>query len=209
MHTLLFSLFVASLPISALTAQGPRQGPIGLGVAINASTSEGTGAVAVRVPLRVATHWRLEPSLLFDFTSSSQRSFTNAGTDNTDVSVRVWGASMLLAYRMFLDSAVSAYLGPRLEVHRVSVTQELSTVFPTESVSYSLFDKSIAIVAGGELGVGAHLSLGGEVHLAYTFLGSPSVDPTPIPPGIQLVIVDGGHEVSTGGALVLRWFFGE
>ncbi|MFN8653681.1 MAG: outer membrane beta-barrel protein [Gemmatimonadales bacterium] len=207
MRLLRLVLLLACLPLCTLAGQQP-EGRVGIGVGVNADNgSVGISGVTIRVPIRLGARWRLEPSARFGVLSTTTVTIQDSTRSGERSDQSAWALGVLLAYRMALDSTVSAYVGPRFELRRTSSTQEIPNSIPRQEFTLYFLDEQVAAVAGAEVALGRHFSLGGEVSLGYTFLGPAKVKPWPLPAGLLLVTHDRGHVISTSGAALVRWYF--
>ncbi len=185
------------------SAQTSRSPLLGFGVGVNSNLD-------IRVPLRIATRWRLEPSLgLLDRKVTYTTVTVGAADQHSDYSQRYWRFAVLLGRLIPIDSTFTLYAGPRLALLRTSQTQQFNLGLggPTE-FSVTTIDKEFALVTGAEAALGRHFSAGGEVALSYTFGGHPSFDRASLPAGLSINLPDGGHTLTTSAAVVVRWFVG-
>lgn len=207
MRVLRLALLLAAFPLSAIAAQQP-EGRVGLGVGVNADNSgSGSSGVTIRVPIRLAAHWRLEPSARFGIVSTTTVTIQDSTRSGDKADQSAWALGVLLAYRLVLDSTVSAYVGPRFELRRTSTTQGIPNAIPRQEFTLFFLDEQVAAVVGAEVALGRHFSLGGEASIGYTFLGPAKVKPWPLPAGLLLVARDRGHVIATNGAALVRWYF--
>jgi hypothetical protein len=199
--------FAALLLPSAAVGQSAYSRSWGLGVSLDANTRNGARPVDLRVPIRFARHWRLEPALgLEDFSTTG---FSFAGTtpiDSSKLHERFWRLSLLFGRVIRLDSSTRAYLGPRLALIR-NEQRETFAFLADSAFAFHRLDKEIALVVGAEASLGTHLALGGELSAAYQFAGKPVFDET-LPSSIGVGLQSGGHFLSTGGAVVVHWYLG-
>jgi Outer membrane protein beta-barrel domain len=209
------SLYRSGLAVLLLTlASVPANAQVslptfGLGVGLNANTNDGANAVDVRFPFRLSNRWRLEPSLGFAFTHVDIVLVQGSATSSQDLALRYWRLALLLARMVPLDSTVHAYFGPRLALIRNSQSGEIDTGLPSlTDFSVATLNKEVALVAGGEVALTPHLTVGGELSLSYIFRGDVSIEPRPLPDNLAITAAGKGHTVATGGAVIIRWFLG-
>jgi hypothetical protein len=195
---------------SLLHAQGIIEPRFGLGIGLDINTFNGARPVDIRVPIRLGGIWRVEPSVGFAHSTESDEVFGGGSSYIQERSFSYLRVAVAVTRRFTLDSRVKGYLGPRLALVRNSQTFGIRNdpFTPDTAGRVTVLDKMIGILTGAEFRLTDHLTVGGEVDLSYTFFGKGKLDPDPPPPGIFVVAVRDGHNLETGGALVMRWFFG-
>jgi hypothetical protein len=197
------------LPVS-LSAQAPGQPRWGLGLGLDANTIHGARAVDIRLPLRMGNRGRIEPAFGFASSSENDRIFSGGSTYDQEIKFSYYSAGILIARLFVIDDRVRGYIGPRLTLQRFSRSFGIkNALFAADtSASTRSVDKLVGLVTGAEVRVTNHLSVGGEVDLTYSFFGKSKLDPDPPPTSLNVIGVRGGHDLETGGAVVVRWFLG-
>lgn len=157
------------------------------------ATQYPSGPLTVRLPI-LGSKVRFEPELGFDrdgFRSSfGGESFTFV------VSTFRMAAALHYVSRRAGDATI-VYFGPRLGIDAMSVTQNDSA--DSDQNGYRT-DFLASLAFGGEHFFSRRFSVGGEVHLATTFLLGASVT------GASAVNTT-GNSISTQAALLVRWYY--
>jgi hypothetical protein len=188
------------------TVAGQEYSPkVGVGMAFVIASPAGqlAGLLNVFVPLKLGSHFRLEPQV--GWRSSS---FQEVASDPSSLSNNVSGSSRvllvgvgLLATRRPGDGATILYYGPRVGLawaHDNVTDQTAGSLTETQTSWYA------SAVVGGEH-LFSHVSIGGEVGLGYLHLGTPSWTQT----GSGFSVADAkGHALGTNAAALVRWYFG-
>ncbi len=204
MRWLLPVTFAILLAPSHGNAQASHHSILGLGVAVNSNLD-------IRLPLRIASRWRLEPGIgVVDAKTTATSVGGGVPAQPRDVSRRYWRLSLLLGRLIAVDSTFTLYCGPRFALVRNSQTQQvyLGLNNTRTRISYNTLDKEFGLITGAEAALGRHFTVGGEVGLSYTLGGDPSVDYSSMPQGYSFNVSGGGHTLNTSAAVVVRWFPG-
>lgn len=203
MRTILAIFGVAVMATTRAMAQDDSS-KVGVGLAFLADNPIGqlTGTSTVYVPIATGRSLRLEPTLGWHHTSLTVRSSdpTNPANGATQSS-----SALLLGTGLFgitrVGSGTLLYYGPRIGIAWGRVTE---TDQSGNALKQSETDWFAAATLGGEHRI-SHLSVGGEVNLAYLHFGTPSFEQTGTP--AFLATSAGGSSTGTGAAAFVRWYF--
>lgn len=203
MRTILAILGVAVMATAQVMAQDDSA-KVGVGIAFLADNPIGqlTGTSTVYVPIATGRSFRLEPTLGWHHSSAQLTS--NDPTNPTNGTSQS-SSALLLGTGLFGISRVGngtlVYYGPRIGIAfgRLQETDQSGN-----SLKQSETDWFAAATVGGEHRI-SHLSVGGEVDLAYLHLGTPSFEQS----GTATFLATGveGSSVGTGASAFVRWYF--
>ncbi len=203
MRTILAILGVAVMATAQVVAQDDSA-KIGVGIAFLAENPIGqlTGTSTAYIPIAMGRSFRLEPTLGWHHTSVQLNSSDPTNPTN---GVSQSTSALLLGTGLFEISRVGSgtllYYGPRIGIAfgRIQDTDQSGN-----SLKQSETDWFAAATVGGEHRI-SHLSVGGEVDLAYLHLGTPSYEQSGAPPFVETGV--GGSTVGTGASAFVRWYF--
>lgn len=203
MRTIIAILGVVVMATTPAAAQDDSA-KVGVGLTFLADNPIGqlTGTSTVYIPIATGRAFRLEPTLGWHHSSLHV-----ASSDPTDPAngVSESSSALLLGTGLFgiirVGSGTLLYYGPRIGIAWGRVTE---TDQSGNSLKQSETDWFAAATLGGEHRI-SHLSVGGEVDLAYLHLGTPSFEQT----GAQAFLATsvGGSNTGTGAAAFVRWYF--
>ena len=203
MRTILAIACVVAMATTRAAAQDDSA-KVGVGLAFLADNPIGqlTGTSTVYVPIATGRSLRLEPTLGWHHTSLTATSNDPTNPANgaqESSSALLLGTGLVGITRV--GSGTLLYYGPRIGIAWARVTE---TDQSGNSLKTSETDWFAAATVGGEHRI-SHLSVGGEVDLAYLHFGTPSFAQT----GAQAFLVTsaGGSSTGTGAAAFVRWYF--
>ena len=203
MRTILAILGVVVMATTRAAAQDDSA-KVGVGLAFLADNPIGqlTGTSTVYIPIATGRSFRLEPTLGWHHSSLQLESSDPTNPAN---GVSASTSALLLGTGLFritrVGSGTLLYYGPRIGIAWGRVTE---TDQSGNSLKQSETDWFAAATLGGEHRI-SHLSVGGEVDLAYLHLGTPSFEQTGSP--AFLATGAGGSNTGTGAAAFVRWYF--
>ena len=177
---------------------------IGVGLAFLADNPIGqlTGTSTVYVPILAGGSFRVEPTLGWHHSSLT---LTSSDPTNPANGASESSSALLLGTGLFgitrVGSGTLLYYGPRIGIAwgRVTETDQSGNALKQRET-----DWFAAATVGGEHRI-SHLSVGGEVDLAYLHFGTPSFEQTGAP--AFLATSAGGSSTGTGAAAFVRWYF--
>ncbi len=183
----------------------------GLGLSLTALGGVEDRPVGIRVPLRLGDRWRLEPEIALYRATSKYSVYTNdpgspvEPTHDDGPQIRSIALAVALTRVMPLDNTVRFYFGPRIGLAHRTVIYDLDGSTGNQTLRFSLTDHTFGWLSGAEAAIGTRLTVGGEVGLTIVKHGESHVEQ---PAYYQVAIQDGGSELTTSGAIVMRWFRG-
>ena len=229
-------LLVVSTP---LFAQEDTLTHVGLGISIDPtstgelayvrSTLRGTQlvpltnfpAIVFYVPINFKNRFRLEPSFgLFSLKSSTSSTNVSSGyystqTSTNDATIATIG--IRATYCSLLSNSLAVYVGPRVELGFVSLTDEYSylntysgtTTSSDDKTTTSETDVTFGAVVGAEYFPVQKFSIGGEVGLNYILFGNPDVlqEHTPPQSPSSTSSSRSQHVLFTNTLFFVRWYF--
>src|SRR5689334_3807603 len=202
-RTILAILSVAVMATAQVVAQDDSA-KVGVGLAFLADNPIGqlTGTSTVYIPIATGRSFRLEPTLGWHHSSVQ---LSSSDPTNPANGVTESASALLLGTGLFgirrVGSGTLLYYGPRIGIAfgRIQDTDQSGN-----SLKQSETDWFAAATVGGEHRI-SHLSVGGEVDLAYLHLGTPSFEQSGTATFLDTGV--GGSTVGTGASAFVRWYF--
>lgn len=199
----------AALAVAPAASAADRDSRIGVGVSLETFNFARFGAavtgavppnapVSLYVPIQIAPHLRIEPSIGF---ATFSQNINYADQNGLDSSGYTWNIGAGILYYPVVPQPAGFYLGGRLGLvfSGFSIPNP-----PAPSNDVTETDFYLTGVLGGEYFIAPKLSVGLEAQIGVTFFGDPDFSIAP-PPGT--VLNRDLVSFSTAGLIFLRYFF--
>lgn len=190
-----------------LQAQLSTQRSWGLGLSLTGVGSSDGTPVDIRIPIRAGLRWRVEPRIGVSRSSQYYSTYYNGAPETHQAqSVRDLRVGLSVSRLVPIDSTTRFYLGAHVGLERFSYEFDTDPGPATETYGYTQTDKQFGIITGAEAAIGSRMTIGAEV--GFTRIAHGEADPD-LPPSTYTTFIDGGHDLVTTGAVVVRWFRGK
>jgi hypothetical protein len=190
-----------------LQAQLSTQRSWGLGVSLTGVGSSDGTPVDIRIPIRAGLRWRVEPEIGLLRSSQNYSAYYDGSPDTHQAQeIRELRLALSVSRVVPVDSTTRFYVGARFGLRRSSYEVDTDPGPATENYGYTLSDRQVGLLTGAEASIGSRMTIGAEVGLTRVFHGEADPD---LPPSTYTTFLDGGHDLVTTGAIVVRWFRGK